>query len=99
MQQKPIRQRVAKSRFVDLMRKNSREESITRSRKLILKVRKGAFEIYPPNEFVHFIGSFKKKITDHQNNIRQFNDAKNSTKKYHQNNKNYYNDTCEARCS
>lgn len=76
MQQKPIRQRAAKSRFVDLMRKNPREESIARSRKLILRVRKEAFKIYPQKEFLHFSGSFKKKITDHQNNIRQFNDAK-----------------------
>lgn len=89
-------------RYIDICRFNgekSIEKSITRSRKLILKVRKGAFKIYPPNEFLHFSGSFEKKITDHQNNIRQFNDAKNSTKKYHQNNKIYFNDTCEARCS
>lgn len=99
MQQKPIRQRAAKCRFLDLMRKNPIEKSIARSRKLILRVRKGVFEIYPQKEFLHFSGSLKKKITDHQNDIRQFNDAKNSTKKYHQNNKIYFDDTCEARCS
>ncbi|MGE0198659.1 MAG: hypothetical protein AB7H48_03435 [Parachlamydiales bacterium] len=88
-------------RYIDICQFNgekSIEKSITRSRKLILRVRKGVFKIYLQNEFLHFSGSFKKQITDHQNNISQFNDAKNSTKKYHQDNKNYYNDTCEARC-
>lgn len=99
MQQKPIRQRAAKYRFLDLMMQNPREKSIARSRKAILRVRKRIFENYPQSDFFHFSGSFPKQALHHQNDLSQFSDVKNCHKRYHQINKSYFNDTCEVRCS
>lgn len=67
--------------------------------KAILRVRIRALKPYPYNNICHSSDSFCNRNLHHENDIYHFSDAKKINKKYHQINKSYFNDTCEARCS
>lgn len=67
--------------------------------KAILRVRIRALKPYPYNNICHSSDSFYNRNLHYENDIYHFSDAKKINKKYHQINKSYFNDTCEARCS
>ena len=67
--------------------------------KAILRVRIRALKPYPYNNICQFTDAFSPFYLHRQNDIYHFSDAKKINKKYHQINKSYFNDTCEARCS